>query len=221
MHPVLTRSLDDLIDERGSSAKLTERHRAPRGRDTRYPSGHSRKYRELSPRKINYGPDRSTDLRRTVTYDDHIAQSHRSVPRSFRGYENHSLGSSITISNLHFEVSEQDLKELFESIGPVTKASIDYDRAGRSNGTATVYFKRYEDAYSARERFQNVPLDGKPMQIELQRRAKFAPKHQNRGGGITLRNHRHNQPDSGKDIRMDLDDELDHYMMSDTNKINK
>lgn len=30
----------------------------------------------------------------------------------------------LTIENLHYDVSERDLKELFESIGPVTKSYI-------------------------------------------------------------------------------------------------
>jgi hypothetical protein len=75
--------------------------------------------------------------------------------------------AKIRISNLHYEVSERDLVSLFESVGPVSRAIIDYDRAGRSNGIATIIFKSRQDAYRARERFQNVPLDGKAMQIEV------------------------------------------------------
>lgn len=30
----------------------------------------------------------------------------------------------LTIENLHYDVSERDLKDLFEQIGPVTKAYI-------------------------------------------------------------------------------------------------
>lgn len=96
--------------------------------------------------------------------------------------------------NLHYEVSEKDLKELFESIGPVHRAVIDYDRAGRSNGRATVHFFERDDAYRARERFQNVPLDGKAMQIEI------------------LRSHPAHSQQRG--LSMELDAEMDRYMMS-------
>ena len=221
MHPVLARSLDDLINERGENHenKPTDGRRHFRSKENRhYSSSYNRRSRDLSPRESN----KFSEFRRTVTYENRPSKSsHYPDSRSSGRFADHRTGGSITISNLHFEVSEKDLRELFESIGPVSKATIDYDRAGRSNGTATVFFKRHEDAYSARERFQNVPLDGKPMQIELQRWAKTIPRHGDTGGEVSLRNHRYGQSSNENEFRMDLDNELDRYMMSDKNQKNK
>lgn len=60
------------------------------------------------------------------------------------------------------------MKALFETIGPVLRIYLHYDRAGRSNGVAEITYERGEDARIAQERFHNMPLDGLPMQIDMQ-----------------------------------------------------
>lgn len=49
----------------------------------------------------------------------------------------------------------------------MTKCQLDYDRSGRSNGTATVFFATRTDAVAASDRFHNIPLDGLPMRINV------------------------------------------------------
>jgi RNA recognition motif-containing protein len=73
----------------------------------------------------------------------------------------------VRVGNLHYDVSEQDLQCLFESVGQVLAVHIDYDRSGRSNGTAVLTLGQQADAVAAVERFQNVLLDGRPMHIQL------------------------------------------------------
>jgi len=76
-------------------------------------------------------------------------------------------GAKLLVSNLHFNVTQQDVKELFAMCGAVKKASVNFDQAGRSKGTAEVIFARRADALTAQQRYNGATLDGMPMRIEL------------------------------------------------------
>ncbi|XP_022837222.1 aly/REF export factor 2-like [Spodoptera litura] len=73
--------------------------------------------------------------------------------------------TKLIISNLDFEVSDIDIQEMFQNFGVLN--SINYDRAGRYNGTADVVFERRADALKAMGELNGRTFDGKALDIRL------------------------------------------------------
>ncbi|OMH85201.1 THO complex subunit 4A [Zancudomyces culisetae] len=78
----------------------------------------------------------------------------------------HTLGK-IRISNLDYNVTEKDLKDLFGQIGPLVSATLNHDANGKSKGNGTVVFSNPYHAAFAIQKYNGVTLDGRPMRIEL------------------------------------------------------
>jgi THO complex subunit 4 len=134
--------------------------------------------------------------------------------------------SRLQVSNLHHEVTAEDLRELFATVAAVDRVNLKFDLAGRSIGVATVTFFGRNDAGIAADRFRNIPLDGMPMRVELlpppeplDRSARQGPEragrwdhdafHENNAQQRGRRDNRRRAPVSSSN----LDDELDAYMM--------
>jgi len=77
-------------------------------------------------------------------------------------------GTKLYVSNLDHKVVDEDIKELFSSIGELVSSGVHFEeRSGRSLGSAEAVFKNRADAGTAQRKYNGVQLDGKPMNIEL------------------------------------------------------
>ncbi|CEP07378.1 hypothetical protein [Parasitella parasitica] len=93
---------------------------------------------------------------------------------------NSERGVEICVENLHYNVTEDDLRELFNTVGDVTKAKIMFDQSGRSTGLAYVSYQLMSEAEKAINKYNNIQLDGQAMQIKISERA--PPKPRSSGG---------------------------------------
>jgi THO complex subunit 4 len=160
-------SLDDLIKQsktkpKGgapSSSGPTRRAAPPAARAAPYPPAGPKAAGGASP----YG-----------VYSEHVAAMAGVVPRprpppaaAAAAARSLETGTKLHISNLDPGVTVDDVQELFSEIGELKRYSVNYDKDGKSQGTAEVVFARKVDALEAIKRYDGVILDGNPMKIDL------------------------------------------------------
>jgi len=78
-------------------------------------------------------------------------------------------GSKILISRLPADVTEQEVRDLFnKTVGPTTDVFLIYNNNGQPKGMAVVIFQKVTDAELARTKYDGKIVDGKrPIKIEL------------------------------------------------------
>ncbi|XP_042501209.1 THO complex subunit 4C-like [Macadamia integrifolia] len=171
----LDMSLDDLIKSRSSTERGRGRGRARRGRgrgQIQGPGGSFGRGRTGGNRRgalrVNARPS-SYAIAKSFSRNKDFTWQHDLFEDSLKaaGISGIESGTKLYVSNLDHGVSNEDIKELFREIGELKRYAIHHDRNGRSSGTAEVVFVRRSDALAAVRRYNNVVLDGKPMQIEL------------------------------------------------------
>ncbi|KAF2454205.1 hypothetical protein BDY21DRAFT_423800 [Lineolata rhizophorae] len=76
-------------------------------------------------------------------------------------------GARIRVDNLHYDLTEDDLRELFTRIGPITNLALLYDRQDRSRGIAYVTYPYLSDARLAIREFDGANAHGQPIRLSL------------------------------------------------------
>jgi len=71
------------------------------------------------------------------------------------------------LSNLDPLITADDCIEIFQNVGPVTKAVIHYNSDGSSQGTGEVQFANKTDAMRAAEEYDAAQVDGRPMYVKV------------------------------------------------------
>ncbi|OBW65817.1 MAG: Uncharacterized protein AUREO_041160 [Aureobasidium pullulans] len=86
-----------------------------------------------------------------------------------------SGSTSIRVENIHYDIQEPDLKELFESIGPVESLRLLYDRHDRSQGVAYVVYPSASLADRAFRQFDGQNAMGQPIYLTIQQQSAARP----------------------------------------------
>ena len=111
----------------------------------------------------------------------------------------------VSLSNLHYNVSEPDLVELFGGKNSVLKCEIDYDISGRSEGTAKLVFVSRTIAENYQRRYHGQKLDGNELKITLVRNVED-PINKKSGGGSSWKQNKGKNLDDR--LGKSLDDRL-------------
>jgi len=82
-------------------------------------------------------------------------------------FDGNNKPARLMIGNLHFRVSDNDIKDLFKEFGTIKRAAVHYDKSGRSLGNAEVVFTNRMSARKALDKYNDVLLDGRKMKITL------------------------------------------------------
>ncbi len=89
------------------------------------------------------------------------------------------MESKLYVGNLSYDVTEQQLRELFSQAGQIKDVALITDRqTGRSKGFGFVEFETQAEAQKAIELFNNHELEGRPLTVNMAR-----PREERGGGG--------------------------------------
>ncbi|XP_019873127.1 aly/REF export factor 2-like [Aethina tumida] len=156
-------SLDEIIK---SSKPLAENRNRNRNQRRSHP------YKQNNRSRNNFQTKPQSTTSENGGYNRRIHQR-KSFPETSNRiqrpnvFQRNSDGFKMLVSNLHPSVTNMDLQELFIEFGDLKRWSIHYNQNGKSVGTGEVVFFNRDAATRAVRQYNGVPLDGRPMRLEL------------------------------------------------------
>merc|ERR1711879_923206 len=88
-------------------------------------------------------------------------------PITTRNMNKRVATDTITITGLRPSVTSDDVKEIFDKVGVVTRAFAQYNQNGRSTGTAEVKFSTGKEARDAVREFNGIMADERHISVTL------------------------------------------------------
>ena len=144
----LDKPLDDIIKEEKAAKKNFPKKKGPGGfKKDREPRNFNNKRKDFNDRSTRGTRGRGRGGGRN-------SRSDRDRPRKIR------------IVNLDFNILEDDVKELFASVGKLKFCKVLWDRQGRSLGKALVQYEYDSDHAKAIKEFNGAELDGRILTVE-------------------------------------------------------
>ena len=80
---------------------------------------------------------------------------------------NNGKGKKLLVENLPWEVTNQNVEEVFGQFGVVQSAKVQYNEEGKSTGKAIVIYASQEDAIKALPLLNGALLDERPMKVSF------------------------------------------------------
>lgn len=89
------------------------------------------------------------------------------------------MNRKLYVGNLPYATTQEQLEEMFGSVGTVSSAKIIQDQqTGRSKGFGFIEMSNEEEAQSAIEKLNGQEMDGRSLRVSEAR-----PPNKNKGGG--------------------------------------
>ncbi|KDE03591.1 hypothetical protein MVLG_05926 [Microbotryum lychnidis-dioicae p1A1 Lamole] len=160
MSSLLSRTLEGVKEQAQGGRNNTNGNSRPRRSDTAPGTRHS-----------PYARPRDDEAWSHDMYERKSAPTAHTNVDSFAGERRvHGYGvpsAKLKITNVHYDISEDELKALFAQIGPISIGpKIIFDASGRSTGRAFVTYSDERNAEEAMHAFQGALCKGEKIRLE-------------------------------------------------------